>query len=157
MLRNKLNRRFDCRFDLTTERPAAEKSMDSAAKSAELNERAAPRLEARLVASVEDPAGHHVGFTENLSEGGAFVATKAPGRVGDEISLMIALPDLALVHARGTVRWLRAPTKRNGMSPGIGIRFERLSPLDAVRIQDFLATRRSMLFDDTTGVRRRPV
>src|SRR5689334_24245731 len=111
MLRKKLIRRFDCRFDLTTERPPAEMSTGSAAKAVEPSERSAPRLEARLVASVEDPAGHHVGFTENLSEGGAFVATKAPGQVGDEVSIMIALPDLALVHARGTVRWLRAPTK----------------------------------------------
>jgi uncharacterized protein (TIGR02266 family) len=132
------------------------KSDGAAAKEAEVNERAAPRLEARLVASVEADAGRHVGFTENLSEGGAFVATRAPKKVGDEVSVMIALPDLALVHARGTVRWLRTPSKRNGMSAGIGIRFERLSPLDAVRIQDFLSNRRSMLFDDTTGVRRRP-
>jgi uncharacterized protein (TIGR02266 family) len=156
MLRKTLNRRFDCRFDLSNQRPTLTKVDGATAKQAEVNERAAPRLEARLVASVEADAGCHVGITENLSEGGAFVATRAPQSIGDEVSLMIALPDLALIHARGTVRWLRTPSKRNGMSGGIGIRFERLSALDAVRIQDFLATRRSMLFDDTTGVRRRP-
>ena len=156
MLRKKLIRRFDCRFDLSSDRPRVAKCEGATAKTEELNERSAPRLEARLVASVEADAGCHVGFTENLSEGGAFVATRAPRSVGDEVSLVIALPDLALVHARGTVRWLRTPSKRNGMSAGIGIRFERLSPLDAVRIQDFLSNRRSMLFDDTTGVRRRP-
>jgi uncharacterized protein (TIGR02266 family) len=157
MLRKKLNRRFDCRFDLFNQRPTLGKIDGATAKKADdVNERATPRLEARLVASVEADVGCHVGITENLSEGGAFVATRAPQNVGDEVSLMIALPDLALIHARGTVRWLRTPSKGNGMSGGMGIRFERLSPLDAVRIQDFLATRRSMLFDDTTGVRRRP-
>ena len=156
MLRKKLIRRFDCRLDLPAQRAAVAKSEGAAAQASEINERAAPRLEARLVASVEADSDCHVGITENLSEGGAFVATRAPRNVGDEVSVMIALPDLALVHARGTVRWVRTPSKRNGMSAGMGIRFERLSPLDAVRIQDFVATRRSMLFDDTTGVRRRP-
>ena len=156
MLRNKLIRRFDCRLDLPTQRAAVAKSEGAAAKASEINERAAPRLEARLVASVEAEADCHVGITENVSEGGAFVATRALRNIGDEVSIMIALPDLALVRARGTVRWVRKPSKRNGMSAGMGIRFERLSPLDAVRIQDFVATRRSMLFDDTTGVRRRP-
>jgi uncharacterized protein (TIGR02266 family) len=156
MLRKKLIRRFDCRFELPTQRPPSEKSAGAAAKQATINERVAPRLEARLVASVEVPAGCHVGITENLSEGGTFVATRAPQNIGDEVSLIIALPDLALVRARGTVRWLRKPTLKNGMSGGMGIRFERLSPLDSVRIQDFMATRRSMLFDDTTGVHRRP-
>jgi uncharacterized protein (TIGR02266 family) len=157
MLRKKLIRRFDCRLDFPTQSPPAAKAEGVAAKKQEnINERAAPRLEARLVASVEVPAGCHVGITENLSEGGAFVATRAPQNIGDEVSLVIALPDLAVVRARGTVRWFRKPTLRNGMSGGIGIRFERLSPLDSVRIQDFMATRRSTLFDDTTGVRRRP-
>jgi uncharacterized protein (TIGR02266 family) len=158
MLRKKLIGRFDCRFELPTQSPPVTQKADGGtAKPENLNERTAPRLEARLVATVEAPAGCHVGFTENVSEGGTFVSTKAPQNVGDEVSLVIALPDLALIRARGTVRWLRAPSKRNGMSGGIGIRFERLSPLDAVRMQDFLATRRAMLFDDETGVRRRPV
>src|SRR5689334_2244172 len=117
MLRKKLIRRFESRFSFPTQPPALPvKTEGSAAKKADVNERAAPRLEARLVASVEAAEGCHVGFTENLSEGGAFVATRAPQNVGDEVSLIIALPDLALVHARGTVRWLRKPTKRNGMS-----------------------------------------
>ncbi len=156
MLRKKLIGRFDCRLELATQRPSVLKKIEvGAAKAATINERTAPRLEARLVATVEVLAGCHVGFTENLSEGGTFVATRAPQKVGDEVGLVIALPDLALIRARGVVRWLRMPSNRNGMSGGMGIRFERLSPLDAVRIQDFMATRRAMLFDDTTGVRSR--
>jgi uncharacterized protein (TIGR02266 family) len=156
MLRKKLIRRFEGQFKFPTPRPPLpDKSVSAAAKKADVNERAAPRLETRLVASVEVDAVCHVGFTENLSEGGAFLATRAPQNVGEQVSLIIALPDLALVRARGTVRWVRKPSKTNGMSAGMGIRFERLTPLDAVRIQDFVATRRSMLFDDTTGVRPR--
>jgi uncharacterized protein (TIGR02266 family) len=151
MLRKKSIRRFDCRLDVPTLWP--QKSSGQAAKAAAPSERASARLEARLVASVELSNGCHVGFTENLSEGGAFVATRAPHNVGDEVGLVIALPDLALIRARGTVRWLRTPCQKDGTSAGMGVRFERLSPLDAVRIQDFMATRRSLLVDDATGVR----
>lgn len=154
MLRKKSIRRFDCRLDVPTLWPrVAEKPNGRAANAATPSERAAPRLEARLVASVERPNGCHVGFTENLSEGGVFVATRAPHHLGDEVNLLIALPDLALIRARGTVRWLRPPCQKNGTSAGMGVRFERLSPLDAVRIQDFMATRGSLLLDEANGVR----
>jgi uncharacterized protein (TIGR02266 family) len=107
------------------------------------NERDKPRFEAHLVASVEIAESAYVGFVENVSEAGAFVATQASPNVGAEINLLIALPDLALVRALGTVRWLRPPSKSG--PAGIGIRFERLSALDAARIQEFARARRPKL------------
>jgi uncharacterized protein (TIGR02266 family) len=109
----------------------------------ENNERANPRYEARLVVSIEIEEDAFVGFTENVSESGAFIATEAPQAVGAEVNLLIALPDLALVRTRGTVCWIR-PAKK-GQPAGVGIRFDRLSPLDAVRIHEFILARQSRM------------
>ena len=116
------------------------------------NERANPRYEARLVVSLEVGDDAFVGFTENVSESGAFIATEAPQRVGEEVNLLLALPDLALVRTRATVRWVR-PAKK-GQPGGVGIRFDQLSPLDAVRIHEFVRSRQSRL-QTTEGARLR--
>lgn len=118
--------------------------IDGGWDSSDNNERAAPRYEARLVVSVEVGDDAYVGFTENVSESGVFIATDAPQRIGAEVNLLIALPDLALVRARGTVRWLRAPGQK-GVGAGMGIRFDRLTPLDSVRIHEFVLGRRSRM------------
>jgi uncharacterized protein (TIGR02266 family) len=118
-------------------------------------ERGAPRFDVRLVVSVEIGDGSFVGFTENLSQEGVFVATQAPQRVGAAVQLLIALPDLALVHAQGTVRWTRSYSKSKGISAGIGIRFDKLTALDSVLIHDFLRARQSLLLDDADGLRLR--
>jgi uncharacterized protein (TIGR02266 family) len=84
-----------------------------------------------------------VGVTENVSEAGVFVSTQARPAIGSEVSLLIALPDLALVRAQGTVRWLRSASPLEGRHAGMGIRFDHLSPLDAVRIHEFVQARQS--------------
>ena len=143
MLRKKLIRRTDSIPTTRWWAPPDAAHKDEGAPEAE---REAPRFEARLVASVEIADSAYVGFTENLSASGAFVATQAPPEVGATIHLLIALPDLALVRAHGTVRWLRPASK--GRSAGMGIRFEQLSALDAVRIHEFVNLRQSKILDE---------
>ena len=156
MLRKKSIRRFDSRYELPTATWQAlpSKPESDLAERSPSQERGAPRFEARLVVSVELGESSFVGFTENISQEGVFVATQAPQRVGATVQLLIALPDLALVHAEGTVRWTRSATKSSGVSAGIGIRFENLSALDAVLIQDFVRARGSSMLE-YEGMRRR--
>jgi uncharacterized protein (TIGR02266 family) len=153
MLRKKLIRRFDSKDELAgVHGPAtAAKTDGDDAERATNGERGSRRLGARLVASLELDESSYFGFTENLSEDGIFVATRAPQKVGATVSILIALPDLALVRAQGTVRWTRRPSDAKGVAAGLGIRFESLSALDAVRIHDFLQARQSSLVDDTEG------
>jgi Tfp pilus assembly protein PilZ len=99
------------------------------------------------VASLEIGDAAYVGLTENLSESGIFVCTQARPAIGAEVSLLIALPDLALVRAQGTVRWLRTASRLEGRPSGLGIRFDHLSPLDAVRIHEFVEARQSKKLD----------
>jgi uncharacterized protein (TIGR02266 family) len=148
MLRTKLIRRADSSNDLPiTSWPGRPDGPDDAGGNwgdrQRDNERDAPRFETRLVASVEIAESAHIGFVENVSESGAFVATQASPKVGAEINLLIALPDLALVRAVGTVRWLRPPSKFG--PAGMGIRFERVSALDATRIQEFARARQTKI------------
>ena len=166
MLRKKLIRRFDSRYELSTATwpaLAAEEHSDTAHRSMTTTrstasrgkERTAPRIDAKLVVSVELGESSYVGFTENLSQQGVFVSTQAPQQIGARVYLLIALPDLALVHAEGTVRWTRAASKSKGISAGVGIHFDNLSALDSVLISDFLRARQSSLLGDTEGMRLR--
>jgi uncharacterized protein (TIGR02266 family) len=151
MLRKKLIRSFVSKDEVATTKASttpAKTDGDGADRTTN-GARGARRLGARLVASLELDESSYFGFTENLSEDGIFVATRAPQKVGATVSIVIALPDLALVRAQGTVRWTRRPSDAKGVSAGLGIRFESLSALDAVRIQDFLQARQSSLLDDT--------
>ena len=106
------------------------------------------RLEVRLVVSVESESNFYIGFTENLSEGGVFVATHAPKRIGSTVDLVIVLPLQAPIHAKGTVRWVRPYQEPEGTAPGMGIRFDELSTDAADRIREFTQSRPPMFFDD---------
>ena len=107
-----------------------------------------PRLEVRLALNFSSESNFYVGFTENLSEGGVFVATHAARDLGAKIDLVIALPDQEPIRAAGTVRWHRQYSEANETMPGMGIRFEELSANDEARIRDFARARQPMFFDD---------
>ena len=67
-----------------------------------------------------------MGFSENISEGGVFIATLCPPNVGEVIDLSLAVgPDQALL-VKGEVRWHR--TDESGSPTGCGVKFFPLSP-----------------------------
>jgi uncharacterized protein (TIGR02266 family) len=72
------------------------------------------------------------GLTENLSEGGVFVATLSPPAVGEAVHLKVTVngDGRRSVVVKGVVRWHR--TDDNGGTTGCGIQFANLSP-DATR------------------------
>jgi uncharacterized protein (TIGR02266 family) len=94
------------------------------------------RLSVKLLAAETSDAASYVGLTENLSQGGAFVATRAPCGIGSAIDLIIGLPQQKIVRARARVCWRRFASSDGDTTPGVGIRFERLSAEDADRIRD---------------------
>jgi uncharacterized protein (TIGR02266 family) len=112
------------------------------------NEERAPRLEVQLEVSIASESNFYAGFTENLSEGGVFVATHTPRPLGSVVDLVIDLPGQDPIRTRGVVRWLRAYSEASDTSPGMGIRFEGLSPEDTARIHMFAEGRQPMFFDD---------
>jgi uncharacterized protein (TIGR02266 family) len=95
------------------------------------------RLSVKLLAALPGDAVSYMGLTENLSAGGAFIATRATCEIGSSVDLIIGLPQQKILRARGRVCWRRAASLETGIAPGVGIRFERLSEEDADRIREF--------------------
>lgn len=63
-------------------------------------------------------------FTENLSQGGTFVATTRNIPIGTSVHLVLAFPGLLEpISIEGIVRWTRAEATEEG-EPGAGIEFE---------------------------------
>jgi uncharacterized protein (TIGR02266 family) len=113
------------------------------------------RLDVSLMVSIDSESNFYVGFAENLSDGGIFVATHAPRPIGCSVNLLVALPDQGPIRAKGTVAWVREYREQNDVPPGMGIRFDRISPDDMRRILDFGRARQPMFFDGEIVVAER--
>jgi uncharacterized protein (TIGR02266 family) len=98
---------------------------------------------------LESDSNFYMGFSENISEGGLFLATYSIRPVGTELDLSLKLPyQEEPVRARGTVRWVREFSESSDAPPGMGVRFERIAEEDEPRIRAFLSSRPPMFFDD---------
>ena len=88
------------------------------------------------------------GFTEDVSEGGLFVATYDNRPIGSNLCVNFTLPDGHLVSAEGIVRWTR---EYNGttpnVSPGMGVQFTALTRNDRSKINRFLTQREPMFYE----------
>lgn len=67
-----------------------------------------------------------MGFSENISEGGVFIATMCPPNVGEVIDLSVAVDHHQALLVKGEVRWHR--TDEHGSPTGCGVKFFPLSP-----------------------------
>ncbi len=100
------------------------------------NARLAPRydLEARI--TVESETNFYTGFTQNVSEGGVFVAMPDPPAVGQVVRLHVHLGDGRAVRATGEVRWHRLD--ENDAVIGAGVRFVALDEESRQALQAML-------------------
>lgn len=111
--------------------------------------RGAPRYKVELDVSLGSDHNFYVGFVENMSAGGVFIATHVLKTVGDVFELAVHLPNSdAVVRGMGEVRWIREYSERSNVPPGMGIRFIRLDPGSQEAIDKFLSSREPMFFDD---------
>jgi uncharacterized protein (TIGR02266 family) len=67
------------------------------------------------------------GLTQDISEGGVFVATYQTLAVGTKVALELELPG-GRVEVRGEVRWTRPESEELDQRPGFGVAFTVLSP-----------------------------
>lgn len=65
------------------------------------------------------------GLTDNLSEGGLFVATEAELSSGDAVSVALSVQALGVEHVECVVRWVRPAAP--GVPRGYGLEFVRIS------------------------------
>jgi uncharacterized protein (TIGR02266 family) len=114
------------------------------------NQRRAPRVELSIEIGIDDHTNFYVGFSENVSAGGLFIATYRLMPVNTEVALTFVLPDELPVFVHGVVRWLRDPhdASASEVPPGMGIEFVNLGEAEQARIQAYINTRAPLFYPD---------
>jgi len=102
----------------------------------------------RLSVGMSSEHNFYKGFSENISEGGIFVATHDPLPEGERVKIEFTLPSGKEVDAMGEVRWIRDQMVMGDTMPGMGIRFLDLCEEDRVAIENFLKKRDPLFHDD---------
>jgi uncharacterized protein (TIGR02266 family) len=108
-----------------------------------------PRASLVTELSLYSGSNFYAGFTEDISEGGVFVASYAILPVGAQVSIELALPGGFEIRATGTVRWLRHSGDEGAGSepPGMGIELGAIDEEDRLLIREFVANRSPYFFD----------
>jgi type IV pilus assembly protein PilZ len=78
-----------------------------------------------------------------FTEGGLFVPTQREYRLGEDIYLLLSLPDDAQRYpVAGKVAWLTPPNASGGRTQGVGVRFpgDEKTRLLRARIEEILGT-----------------
>jgi len=105
--------------------------------------RSSPRAFSRIEASYEDADGHVFLYTADLSEGGVFLVSPIPPRLGASATVLLELPgNPAILRLRGSVA-------RQQVHPvaGFAVRFDPHANPDGSRraLRDFIESTRSGL------------
>lgn len=98
----------------------------------------------------ESEHNFYTGFTDNISEGGLFIATDQRIDMGTEISFKLELPTLSeALELKGCVRWIRySDDPQLGSPNGIGVQFLNLELQVKNAIETFVKQRESIFYDD---------
>jgi uncharacterized protein (TIGR02266 family) len=111
--------------------------------------RAHTRHDIDLEVTLESETNFYMGLTENLSEGGLFIATHLVRPMGSRVEVSFSLPNVKEpIRAVGLVRWIRVYSETSDTGPGMGLRFEEIQPEHAAQIREFLAQRAPLFYDE---------
>lgn len=113
-----------------------------------LNDREHARHEVNLEVSLSSEHNFYNGFSENVSEGGIFIATHDPLPMGEVVQMSFKLPSGHAVEVHGEVRWIRDANVMGDATPGMGLRFNDLADEDRVAIENFLQRREPLFHDE---------
>ncbi|HUT78223.1 MAG TPA: TIGR02266 family protein [Polyangia bacterium] len=103
----------------------------------------------QTVLSLNTSHQFYTGFSENIEEGGIFVATFEPKPIGSKVLVNFKLPGGRPVTARGLVQWVREyNTMTPDTAPGMGVKFTDLMPEDRKAIEEFAKASAPMFYDE---------
>jgi len=105
-----------------------------------------PRVRIETEIDLHSASNFFTGFSENISEGGVFVATDRQISLGTEVDLAFRLPNGLEVRGRGVVRWLRDELV-DELPSGVGVQFLNLGGPAADAIESFLRARDPIFFE----------
>jgi uncharacterized protein (TIGR02266 family) len=96
----------------------------------------------------ESDSNFFMGFGENISEGGLFVATHSLREVGSRLTITFELPGSSrTLRVMAEVRWVRLYSESSDSPPGLGLSFVDLAPDDAAAITQFVRQRAPIFYD----------
>lgn len=102
------------------------------------NRRRFTRKQVTVKIGMKTPHGLWAGLTENVSEGGLFVATQAPFVLGDTVIVHLSLAGhVGRLPVTCRVKWIR-PDTGGGMLPGMGLEFMDLAADALEQLRSFI-------------------
>jgi uncharacterized protein (TIGR02266 family) len=109
------------------------------------------RLSLTAEVGLRSDSNFYTGFSDDLSEGGLFIATYSLLPIGSKIEVSFWLPSGHEIITTAEVRWLRDPRRSDDhghVSPGMGVRFTALAAEHLSAIREFMDMRPPMFYDD---------
>jgi len=116
---------------------AAVAAEQRALEEEEANRRKSLRLALHANVTMRSETNFFTAMTENISDGGVFVATLSPPAIGEIVKLQISVEGEGGIVVSGIVRWLR--TSEDGYT-GCGIQFENLSPQGKIAVDTLVSS-----------------
>jgi uncharacterized protein (TIGR02266 family) len=108
-----------------------------------------PRLAIDVKVSMNTESNFYAGITENISEGGIFIATYDNFPLGSTMDLTVSLPGQPPVQVKGVVRWVREHNQfTDDVSPGVGVAFTDLPEGTRNLIESFIRSRSPLLYEE---------
>jgi uncharacterized protein (TIGR02266 family) len=117
-----------------------------AAESSDAECRHAERLGCEFEVEFLDDTHLISGLTQDISQGGLFVATYHSLPLGSVISLALELPG-GRVEVQGEVRWARDECEALAQRPGFAVAFTQLSPEALAALTEFCRSRPPHYYD----------
>jgi len=127
--------------------PSQALASEQSAASDEKASRRYPRVTMEIAVDMSTDNNFYTGLTENISEGGVFIATRDPIPLGTEVKVKIQLPQHDPFELEGEVCWLREYNEfTDEMAPGIGVAFASLAAETRTAIENFIRERDPLLY-----------
>jgi len=94
------------------------------------------RVTLHAAVSVRSETNFFMGFSENISEGGVFVATLSPPPRGSRIDLAVTVNEGDVMMVTGEVAWIREDGQ--GHATGCGVRFLDVTPKQSAALRQLV-------------------
>ncbi|MBS2014310.1 MAG: TIGR02266 family protein [Deltaproteobacteria bacterium] len=120
-----------------------------------------PRYLLQLAITMQGENNFYTGLSENISEGGIFIATQTVLKIGTRVELEFTLPHFDVpIRVEGTVQWIREPEamslpghvfgclETRDVPAGMGIRFDVIDQDAVYAIRKFMTLRLPDFYDE---------
>lgn len=102
--------------------------------------RQSPRIKAKLKIRFKDTSSFISEYTHNISKRGVFIRTKKPCKLGDQVQVVIVIPETEEeISALGVVIRIVTPDEATSALPaGMGIQIDKIDRKDQDKIEEFI-------------------